>query len=223
VMGQIYPATSDHVVLEATLANGEKVVGETRISRSKVPIERISFKPARARPLPATLKAIAAADLITMGPGSLYTSVIPNLLVEGIANAIANSPALKAYFVNLMWQPGETTGLRASDHVTAILRHGNLQRKKPSSAPLLDICVLNSAPIRGRVLHRYQANTAKPVENDVANLTALGLSVVSADLLRMNRTAADGKIRHDSGAIGAIAFDLAQRGRRQKAKLKKAN
>ena len=219
VLGQIYPATAANVVLEATLTDGRIVRGESKISRSRLPIERVSLKPARPKPLAATLKAIAAADLITMGPGSLYTSVIPNLLVAGIADAIVASPALKAYFVNLMSQPGETTGLRASDHVAAILRHG----AKRGIKPLVDVCVVNSAAIRGRVLDRYREQTAKPVENDAANLSALGLTVISADLLRMNRMATDGKIRHDPGALGAVAFELAQRGRRRQAALKKAN
>src|SRR5271156_2002839 len=109
VLGHIFPSTAANVVLEATLANGSKVQGETRISRSKFPIKRVELRPRRPKPLKETIEAIANADLITFGPGSLYTSVIPNLLVDGIPQAIASSPALKAYFVNLMSQPGETT------------------------------------------------------------------------------------------------------------------
>src|SRR5258708_1809402 len=124
VLGRIYPSTAANVVLEATLADGRRVQGETRISRSKSRIDRIELRPRRPKPLPETLEAIAHADLITLGPGSLFTSVIPNLLVDGIPQAIASSPALKAYFVNLMSQPGETTNFRASDHVQAVVRHG---------------------------------------------------------------------------------------------------
>ena len=123
VLGHIYPATSANVILEATLADGRQVNGETRISHSTSRIERIALRPRKPKPLAETLCAIANADLITLGPGSLFTSVIPNLLVDGIPQAIAASPALKAYFVNLMSQPGETTDFRASDHVQAILRH----------------------------------------------------------------------------------------------------
>ena len=123
VLGRIYPSTAANVVLEATLANGRKVGGETRISRSTSPHRAHRAAAAPPKPLAETLEAIAEADLITLGPGSLFTSVIPNLLVEGIPQAIAASPALKAYFVNLMSQPGETTNFRASDHVAAILRH----------------------------------------------------------------------------------------------------
>ena len=216
VRGHIYPATSANVVLEATLADGRKISGETRISRSTARIERIALRPPRPKPLAETLHAIANADLITLGPGSLFTSVIPNLLVDGIPQAIANSPALKAYFVNLMSQPGETTDFRASDHVEAILRHCGRARG------VIDVCVVNTASLRGKALHRYQAKSAQPVENDTENLAALGLDVLCTDLLRMSRasTSLTGeKIRHDPGAIGAVALELAQQGRRRKRKL----
>ena len=213
VLGRIFPATSANVELEATLADGRKISGETRISRSRVRIERIELKPRSPKPLAETLEAIAGADLITLGPGSLFTSVIPNLLVKGIPQAIAASPALKAYFVNLMWQPGETTDFRASDHVAAILRHCGRAR------PMIDVCVVNTAPLRGRALDRYQAKSAQPVDNDVDNLAALGLDVLATDLLRMSRARAVEKIRHDPGVISAVAVELAQQGRRRKRKL----
>jgi uncharacterized cofD-like protein len=214
VLGRIYPATSANVALEATLANGRKIRGETRISRSTSRIERIALRPRKPKPLSETLDAIASADLITLGPGSLFTSVIPNLLVDGIPQAIANSPALKAYFVNLMWQPGETTNFRASDHVAAILRHCGKARN------VIDVCVVNTGSLPGRLLNPYQAKSAQPVENDTANLEALGLEVLCADLLRMSRARVGEKIRHDPGSIGAVTLELAQQGRRRKRKLK---
>ena len=109
-LGRIYPSTNANVVLEAELENGTIVKGETKIGKSRSRIRRIHLHPRHCKPLPETLAAIEDADLITLGPGSLFTSVIPNLLVEGIAPAIQRSRALKAYFVNLMWQPGETIG-----------------------------------------------------------------------------------------------------------------
>ena len=115
--GRIYPSTATNVVLEAELADGQIVTGETRISRTRPRIVKVRLRPGDVDPHPETLEAIAEADLITFGPGSLFTSVIPNLLVNGIPGAIRNSPALKAYFVNLMWQPGETNEFTASDHV----------------------------------------------------------------------------------------------------------
>ncbi len=212
VLGNIYPSTAANVVLEATLANGRKVMGESRISRSRSRIEKIEIHPRRPKPLPETLEAIAKADLITLGPGSLFTSVIPNLLVDGVPEAIAKSKALKTYFVNLMSQPGETTNFRASDHVAAIHRH--------TKTPILDICVVNTHPIRGKVLDRYQANAARPVENDVDDLERMGLKVIGDDLLRMSGSRVQEKIRHDSSVIGAIAFELAQKGRKRKLKKK---
>jgi uncharacterized cofD-like protein len=212
VLGHIYPSTAANVVIEATLANGKKVEGESRISRSRSRIEKIEIHPRRPKPLPETLEAIANADLITLGPGSLFTSVIPNVLVDGIPRAIAESPALKAYFVNLMSQPGETTNFRASDHVAAIHRH--MKRR------VLDVCVVNSHAIRGKVLDRYQANAARPVENDIQNLERMGLKVIAADLLRISGDRVQEKIRHDSSVIGAIAFELARKGHKRKQKRK---
>ncbi len=215
VLGRIYPSTAANVVLEATLADGRKVKGETRISQSRERISRIEMRPRRPKPLAEAIEAIGRADLITFGPGSLYTSVIPNLLVDGIPRAIAASPALKVYFVNLMSQPGETSGFRASDHVAALLRHAG----RAVSRSLIDVCVVNTRPIAGVVLDRYQARTAKPVENDVATLERMGLRVLGTDLLRMSGERYREKIRHDQGVIGAIALELAQSGRRAKLKL----
>lgn len=203
ICGRIFPSTSANVVLEATLADGTKVEGESRISKSRASIKRIRLKPARCKPLPEVLQAIATADIITFGPGSLFTSVVPNLLVRGIPEAIEASPALKVCFVNLMWQPGETINFKASDHVHAI--HSHAGRK------LLDVVVVNTKPFVQAVQNRYAAKKAHPVDNDVAELEHLGLRVVSGEL------AQDGKkIRHDSDAIARIAVDLAYEGRRRR-------
>jgi uncharacterized cofD-like protein len=203
--GKIYPATGANVVLEAKLMDGTRVEGETRISKSKYRIKQVRLKPSRCKPMPETLKAIAEADLITMGPGSLFTSVIPNLLVKGIADAIVASPALKVYFVNLMWQPGETLHFSASDHVRAINEHA---RKN-----VIDVAVVNTKPIPALLQTRYAAQEAKPVENDIRELQALGLRVVTRDL------AADGeKVRHDPVLTAEAAINLAVEGRRKRLK-----
>lgn len=214
VNGRIYPSTSANVRLEAMLAGGTKVIGETRISRSRQPIDRVLLNPRRARPLKETLDAIAHADLITMGPGSLYTSVIPHLLVEGIPQALAASPATKAYFANLMTQPGETTNMRASDHMAAILRHAGRNRRN-----LMDVCVVNTGSILQKVLEHYQEHEARPVENDAENIEQMGVRVQRADLVRMAGRRLQEKIRHDPGAISAVAIQLARQGRRAKERL----
>src|SRR5205085_3464773 len=139
IEGRIYPATAANIVLEAVLEDGNTVVGESKISKSRSRIETIHLRPRKCKPVPETLAAIEHADLITLGPGSLFTSVIPNLLVKGIPQAIRKSKALKAYFVNLMSQPGETIDFCASDHLEEIRRH--------AGGPLVDFAVLSTTRI----------------------------------------------------------------------------
>ena len=203
IAGRIYPSTASNVAIEATLANGARVVGETRISRSRQRIKRIRLIPRKVRPLEAALSAIAEADAITLGPGSLFTSVIPNLLVEGIPSAIRRSAAIKAYFVNLMWQPGETTDFRASDHIRAIQQH--------AGGKFLDYAVVNIRPIPLAVKKRYAREAALPVENDIDAIYKMGLKVMAGNLAQHT-----GKVRHDPGATAAVVVKLAQEGRRRK-------
>ena len=129
--------------------------GETRISRSTGGSANVRLEPRGREPLPETLEAIANADLITLGPGSLFTSLIPNLLVSGIPQAIRESQALKACFVNLMSQPGETTDFSAEDHLAALLKHGG--------AGLIDCAVVNTSRISPTVRRRYAAEAAAPI------------------------------------------------------------
>jgi uncharacterized cofD-like protein len=203
IAGRIYPSTGANVALEATLADGAKVVGETRISRSRQKIVTVRLKPRQAKPLPAALTAIAEADVITLGPGSLFTSVIPNLLVEGIPAAIRRSRAVKIYFVNLMWQPGETINFRASDHVRAIHKH--------AGGKLLDYAVINIRPITSAMKKRYARELALPVENDIDTLFKMGLKVMAGNLAQTSD-----RVRHDSPATAAVAVKLAQEGRRRR-------
>ncbi|MGD1072455.1 MAG: uridine diphosphate-N-acetylglucosamine-binding protein YvcK [Bryobacteraceae bacterium] len=203
IAGRIFPSTAADVSLEAVLENGSVVAGESRISRSKRRIREIRMKPARAKPLRETLEAIEQADLITLGPGSLFTSVIPNLLVSGIPKAIRQSKALKAYFVNLMSQPGETINFRASDHVLAIRRHAR--------GRLLDCAVVSTSPIATNLQRRYAERSAAPIENDIDMLRELGLEVIEADLLQVGP-----KVRHNPAAAGAVALELAMRGRERR-------
>jgi len=200
ILGRIYPSTAANVGLQARLVDGEVVTGETRISKTRSGIDRVKLNPPRCRPLPQTLEAIEAADLVCLGPGSLYTSVIPNLLVSGIPSAIERSQALKAYFVNLMWQPGETMGYSAFDHVRAIRKHARRE--------LLDCVVVNTRPISGLLRRRYAAQKVLPVDNDITRIEDQGLKVVGADLLGQSD-----KIRHDSTALAEVAVRLAREGR----------
>jgi len=203
IAGRIYPSTSALTALEATLADGSRVVGETRISRSKNQIRKIRLLPRGAKPLPATLAAIAEADVITLGPGSLFTSVIPNLLVDGIPRAIRQSEGVKAYFVNLMWQPGETIEFTAADHIRAIHRHAGRN--------LLDYAVVNIRPIKQELKKRYAREQARPVENDLDNIFRMGIKVMAGNLVQQSD-----RVRHDPAAAAALVVKLAQEGRQRR-------
>src|ERR1700722_9476231 len=147
IAGSIFPSTAANVSLEAVLDDGRVLRGESRISPSRSRICRSRLLPNRVRPLKETLDAIARADLITLGPGSLFTSVIPNLLVSGIPKAIRQSRAKKTYFMNLMRQPGETTNFAASDHVAALWEH--------AGGKLLDYVVMSDSRIPPGLRRRY--------------------------------------------------------------------
>ena len=150
------------------------------------------------------MTALAQAELITLGPGSLYTSVVPNILVNGMAQAIEKSPAMKVYFVNLMWQPGETINFTAAQHVKVILAHA--KRK------IIDCVVVNSAPISPMLRKRYERDKVQPVENDFEALDKLGVKIVTADLVSEAAVAQE-RIRHDPAALANVVLDLASRSR----------
>lgn len=202
IAGRIFPSTAANVSLEAVLDDGKVLRGESRISRSRRRILRIRLQPNRVRPLKETLEAIARADLITLGPGSLFTSVIPNLLVSGIPKAIRQSRARKAYFVNLMTQPGETTNFSASDHVLAVDAH--------AGGKLLDSVVVSTSRISPALRRRYAEQNAAPIENDIRALELMGLQVIGADLLQKGL-----KVRHNPAAIARVAVDLAVEARKR--------
>lgn len=196
IRGRIFPSTLTNVSLEAELGSGRQMVGETSISGAGDTIKQIFLKPRRCEPLPDTLEAIANADLITLGPGSLFTSVIPNLLVEGIVDAIKKSRAPKVYICNLMEEPGETVGYTASDHLKAVFRH--------SCEGLADYMIVNEESAAEPVLQRYAATEAGPVYADRAVLEAMGVEVLALGLL------AEGDvIRHDSAGLATLLVNLA--------------
>ena len=202
IRGNIYPSTAANVELHAEMEDGTRVAGETRISKTRSRIKRITLSPRRCEPLPETLAAIETADLISFGPGSLFTSVIPNLLVNGVPEAIVKSRAVKAYFCNLMWQPGETVNFTASEHVAAIQRH--------SLKGILDYAVVNTAPITSGLLQRYAHQRSLPVENDFDELEKLGVKVLGDGLLMEGE-----KVRHNPHVVAAIALKLAKHGRKR--------
>jgi len=196
IRGEIYPSTLADVRLRARLRNGRTVDGESRISKTRLPIERLMVVPNRCRPLPETLAALEQADLITLGPGSLYTSLIPNLLVRGIPEAIARSKAVKIYISNLMTQPGETRCYTASDHLRAIHEH--------VGAKLFDHVVLNTRPLSRALRKQYATQRAEPVANDFEEIRALSVEPVTAELLAEEHLA-----RHDSQRLAQLVLNLA--------------
>lgn len=198
IRGRIFPSTVSNVTLEAILEDGTRVHGETRITASRQPIRRLLLAPRRVRPLREAVRAIREADLILLGPGSLYTSVLPNLLIPEIARAIARSKAPRVYIANLMTQPGETTDYALSDHIRAIQRHVR--------GRVIDWVIANRQAISAPVARRYRAQGASAVEVDTAALRKLGLAVVTDNLLEEH-----GVIRHNSARLAERLIEEALR------------
>jgi len=174
--GHIYPATTANVVLEALLADGSRVQGETRITASTGRIVDLHMVPADPEPLPQALEAIARADLITMGPGSLFTSLIPNMLVHGVPEAIARSRAVKVFVCNLMTQSNESLGLSAADHIRAIYKHTAGNR-------IFDYALLNFTPASEALKAKYALEGAAQIVNDLEEVEQLGVRPVEGDYL----------------------------------------
>jgi len=194
IRGRIFPSTVSNVSLVATLQNGRKVHGETRISASRNPIKKLTLLPRTARPLPKAVEAIRQADLILLGPGSLYTSILPNLLIPEIANAIAKSTAPRVYIANLMTQPGETSGYALADHLRAIQRH--------TPRRVIDWVVANRQVVSPEVAKRYRVQGAEPVAIDIRDLQALGYRVVLDNLLEEH-----GVIRHNPKRLAHLLLE----------------
>ena len=206
ITGRVLPVTNANVTLEAAFENGTHVVGESKIFRFKKEqdcrIESVRLLPERPPALPETLEAIRQADLILLGPGSLYTSVIPNLLVEGVSDAVRSAKGLKLYICNIMTKDGETEGMSAADHVAALLRH--------SGPGLVDICLCNSAPVRTSLLERYRAEDAAPILVDRDRVEALGVELVTRPLASETSDYARHSIARLAEAVMEIYGDRAQ-------------
>ena len=173
--GHIYPATTSNIELETLMEDGTRVRGETKITASKGRIRELFLVPADVGPMPQTLEAIAHADMITIGPGSLFTSLIPNLLVRGIAQAIVDSPATKIFVCNLMTQANESLGLTAADHIRALNSHAQRQ--------LFDYALLNRTPASDQLRAQYASEGACQIVNDLDAIEALGVIPVLGDYL----------------------------------------
>jgi uncharacterized cofD-like protein len=195
--GHIYPATISDVHLIAELEDGTVVRGETQISASKAPIRRLLLEPEQCLPLPQALKAIRAADIITVGPGSLYTSILPNLLVAQVARVIGQTRATKIFVNNLMTQPGETDGYSAREHIETI--------KKYAPEIHFDFVVVNNRRISSEQAERYAAEGAYQIgidDNHIDDALDQATEIVYADLLY------DGeKVRHNSDRLAQVVLN----------------
>ncbi|BFH65788.1 gluconeogenesis morphogenetic factor [Paenibacillus azoreducens] len=197
VRGRVLPAADEAVVLSAEMMDGTIVTGESKIPEAGGRIKRVFLEPAAVEPLPEAVAAIDEADAILIGPGSLYTSILPNLLVPKLAEAVMASEAIKIFVCNVMTQPGETDGYTVSDHLQAIYDH--------IGKHLFDYVIVNSGDIPPQVQDKYAEKGAKPVELDYDEVTNLGYKII-ADTLVLFRT----YLRHDAEKLSQHIYQLVQ-------------
>ncbi|WP_425388109.1 gluconeogenesis factor YvcK family protein [Alicyclobacillus ferrooxydans] len=195
VRGRVLPAVHEDVILRAVMSDGTFVEGESNIPLAGGKVDHVELSPSELHPLPEAIAAIREADAIVIGPGSLYTSVLPNLLVPELVEAIAESPAKKIYICNVMTQPGETDAFSAAEHVEVIYRH--IGRK------LFDYIVVNASALPAEALEQYQEQKSYPVLVDMERLNQLGLRVIARNFVHYATYA-----RHDSRLIAEQIVSL---------------
>ena len=197
VRGTVLPASKDNVVLMAEMTDGVIVEGESKIAKYGGTIERVFLQSADITPLPEAIEAIQSADAIVFGPGSLYTSIIPNLLVPGIVEAIRANDAVKIYICNVMTQPGETDGYSASDHVNAITKH--------AGGKLFEHVIVNNSEIPRHIRSLYAEKGADVVTPDIETLQKMGYHTICDDLVTFQ-----GVLRHDANKLSRHIYRLAR-------------
>lgn len=195
IKGRVLPSTLEDVRLSARLENGELIRGESQIPKIKGKIAKVFIEPEDSKPLPESLEAIKEADAIILGPGSLYTSVLPNLLVEGLTDEIKRSDALKLYICNVMTQPGETDDYKASDHLQALYDH--------VGSKIVDYILVNNERISADLIEKYRKEGAQPVEVDLAKLNKQNIQVVQEPVISQSNV-----IRHDPEKLAKVIIDL---------------
>ena len=195
IRGHVFPSTLQHVGLKAELEDGSIVEGETTIAKSPQPIKRIILEPANVKPLKEALEAIRLAHAIVIGPGSVYTSLIPNLLVDGIAEAVAESNAIKIFVCNVMTQPGETSHFRASDHVKAVVDHAGKR--------IFNYVLVNKEVPSIRLLEKYQSSAAELVSPDVDVIREMGYKPITGNFISQTDV-----VRHDPDKLAQAILRL---------------
>src|SRR4029453_11285737 len=192
--GTVRPPTVEPVQLVAELEDGRRLVGERHLVRAGTCVRRVFLHPSRPAAAEGVLEAIASADLITPRPGSLYSSVLPNLLVDGVAEALRTTRARRILVANLMTEPGETAGMGVVDHVRAVLEH---------AGPVGDVALLNPPPRDAARLDRYARPGAEPVRTNLESIRALGVVPLEADLLKAGH-----QLRHDARKLGKTLISV---------------
>lgn len=200
VTGRVLPVTLEDVKLSAELEDGCLISGESSIGEHsefhKGKIKRVFLEPGNAKPLQDVLDAIAEADVVLMGPGSLYTSIIPNLLVEGVCDSIKKSGAIKIYVCNVMTQPGETEGYSVNDHIKTLEAH--------SYEGLIDFCIVNNADIPEELKEKYRQDGAETVRIDKDAIYKNGVRLIEGDYVSIKNSF----IRHDTNKLAETILDL---------------
>ncbi|HOM80303.1 MAG TPA: YvcK family protein [Armatimonadota bacterium] len=184
IRGNVLPSTVERVSLRAVMADGAVIQGESNIEKGKGPVAQVALTPENPKPVADAVEAIRRADLIVLGPGSVFTSVIPNLLIPGISEAIARSKALRVYICNVMTQPGETDGFKASDHVRAVSEHAGRR--------VFDYVLVNERVPRRDLLAKYEVQGQVRVEPDVEKIRQMGFKCIVGDFISETNL-----VRHD--------------------------
>lgn len=195
IRGQVIPSTLNSVSLIAKYKDGSSTEGEDKIPKRNLPIDRVYLKPDDCLPTSEAVKAIHEAQVIILGPGSLYTSIIPNLLIKEITKAIVASGAIKIYVCNIMTQHGETDGYSAYDHVNAIIKH--------SHPKVLDYCIVSSAVLSKELIERYKQEKSYPIVADTRRIKTLGYRIIEEEIVT-----AEDYIRHDPVKLAKIILSM---------------
>ncbi|MBO8157892.1 MAG: YvcK family protein [Bacillaceae bacterium] len=196
VKGRIYPIANQSMYLHAEMEDGSIISGESNIPKAKKKIKRVFLRPEHIEPLPEAIEAIQKADLVVIAPGSLYTSILPNIIVPEIGKSLQMTKGKVVYVCNVMTQDGETNDYSASDHVQAIHDH--------VGASCIHSIVVHNAPISADIQKLYEQENAAPVAYDVEKLLEMGVEIVEGDIVDASQQA----LRHDTGKIAKLLYSL---------------
>ncbi len=202
IRGNVIPSTLEKVILIAEHKDGTQTIGESSITKKHNSIRRVFLKPSDCKATEEAIRAIKNADVIVLGPGSLYTSVLPNLLVDEIKDAVCEASIPKVYICNVMTQPGETDNFKASDHIKALIDH--------TDSDVVSTCIVNTGEVPKELISKYKEEGAYPVIADKEKIKELGVKYVGANVVSTKNF-----VRHDSRKLAKLIFDLASKQKRK--------